>query len=55
MNTTQILYEVRQPESMINLVEGMPVQEGQKLLEIPVQQQPWQEILGLSWIMLEDY
>ena len=55
MNTTQILYEVRQPKSKMNLVEGIPVQERQKLSPMSVLDYPWQEFQGLSWLVKEEY
>ena len=55
MNTTQILYEVRQPESKINLVQGTPAQEGQKLSQVSELELSWKEFQGLSWIIMEEY
>lgn len=53
MNTTKLLYEVGQPKPATNLVESIPVQEGQKL---SLQQSlSWEDLLGLCWINDEDW
>ena len=55
MNTSQCLTEVRQSESRTNLVESIPVEEGQKLsLTNKVLGYSWEEFQGLSWTVMEE-
>ena len=49
---SQMLEQARHPEPAKTLVERMPVKEGVKLSEISAGS--WEDLLGLSWLMVED-